>query len=41
VLTVAALGAGPEQARARAYGAASRISFSGMQSRADIAAAEV
>ena len=41
VLTVAALGAGPEQARARAYGAASRISFAGMQSRADIAAAEV
>src|SRR5438105_410945 len=41
VLTVAALGAGPAQARARAYGAAARISFAGMQSRSDIAAAEV
>jgi phosphoribosylamine--glycine ligase len=41
VLTVAALGAGPREARARAYRAASRISFAGMQSRADIAAAEV
>jgi phosphoribosylamine--glycine ligase len=41
VLTVAALGAGPGQARARAYGALARISFAGMQSRADIAAAEV
>lgn len=40
VLTVAALGAGPVQARARAYGAAARISFDGMQSRSDIAAAE-
>ncbi len=41
VLTVAALGTGPAQARARAYGAAARISFAGMQSRADIAAAEM
>jgi phosphoribosylamine--glycine ligase len=40
VLTVAALGAGPAQARARAYGAAGRISFAGMQSRSDVAAAE-
>ena len=40
VLTVAALGSGPAQARARAYGALSRISFAGMQSRADIAAHE-
>ncbi len=40
VLTVAALGAGPVQARARAYGAAARITFAGMQSRSDIAAAE-
>ena len=40
VLTVAALGSGPAQARARAYGAAARISFAGMQSRSDIAAAE-
>ena len=40
VLTVAALGAGPTQARARAYGAAARISFDGMQRRSDIAAAE-
>jgi phosphoribosylamine--glycine ligase len=40
VLTVAALGAGPSQARARAYGAAARISFAGMQSRSDVAAAE-
>src|SRR6267154_2014402 len=31
VLTVVALGAGPAQARARAYGAAARISFAGMQ----------
>jgi phosphoribosylamine-glycine ligase len=37
---VAALGAGPSQARARAYGAAARISFAGMQSRSDVAAAE-
>src|SRR5438477_109893 len=40
VLTVAALGAGPAQARARAYGAAARISFDGMQLRSDIAAQE-
>jgi phosphoribosylamine--glycine ligase len=40
VLTVAALGAGPAQARARAYGAASRISFAGMQLRSDVAALE-
>jgi len=40
VLTVAALGSGPAQARARAYGAAARISFAGMQSRSDVAAAE-
>jgi phosphoribosylamine--glycine ligase len=41
VLTVAALGAGPQQARARAYGAAARIRFAGSQLRRDIAAAEV
>ena len=41
VLTVAALGSGPAQARARAYGAAARISFAGSQSRSDIAAAEL
>jgi len=40
VLTVAALGKGAAQARARAYGAAARISFAGMQSRSDVAAAE-
>jgi phosphoribosylamine---glycine ligase len=40
VLTVVALGAGPAQARARAYGAAARISFAGMQRRADVGAAE-
>jgi phosphoribosylamine--glycine ligase len=40
VLTVVALGAGPAQARARAYRAASRISFAGMQLRSDIAALE-
>ena len=40
VLTVAALGAHPAQARARAYAAASRISFAGSQLRSDIAAAE-
>ena len=39
VLTVAALGAGPAQARARAYGAAARIAFPGMQLRTDIGAA--
>ena len=41
VLTVAALGAGPAQARARAYAAAAQIRFDGMQLRSDIAAAEV
>jgi phosphoribosylamine--glycine ligase len=41
VLTVAALGAGPSQARARAYGAGARIFFAGMQSRSDVAAAEM
>jgi phosphoribosylamine---glycine ligase len=41
VLTVAALGAGAAQARARAYGAAARISFDGAQLRRDVAAAEV
>jgi phosphoribosylamine--glycine ligase len=41
VLTVAALGTGAGQARARAYGAAARISFEGAQMRRDIAAAEV
>ena len=40
VLTVCALGSGPAQARARAYGAASRISFAGLQRRGDIAASE-
>ena len=40
VLTVTALGAGPSQARARAYGAASRLEFAGMQLRQDIAARE-
>jgi phosphoribosylamine--glycine ligase len=40
VLTVAALGTRAAQARARAYGAAARISFAGMQSRSDIAASE-
>lgn len=40
VLTVVALGTGPAQARARAYGAAARISFAGMQLRSDIAALE-
>jgi phosphoribosylamine--glycine ligase len=41
VLTVAALGAGPAQARARAYGAAAHVRFAGMQSRSDIALAEL
>jgi len=41
VLTVAALGSGPAQARARAYGAAARLSFAGSQSRSDIAAGEL
>ncbi len=40
VLTVAALGAGPSQARARAYGAIARLGFRGMQFRQDIAARE-
>ena len=40
VVTVAALGADAAQARARAYGAAARISFAGQQRRSDIAAAE-
>jgi phosphoribosylamine--glycine ligase len=40
VLTVVALGTGPAQARARAYGAAARISFAGMQGRSDVGAAE-
>ena len=40
VLTVAALGAGPSQARARAYGAVARLEFAGMQVRQDIAARE-
>ncbi|HUJ25618.1 MAG TPA: phosphoribosylamine--glycine ligase [Myxococcales bacterium] len=39
VLTVAALGSGPSQARARAYGAAARIEFAGVQFRKDIALA--
>jgi phosphoribosylamine--glycine ligase len=38
VLTVAALGKDAEAARARAYGALSRIHFDGMQARRDIAA---
>jgi phosphoribosylamine--glycine ligase len=38
VLNVTALGAGPAEARDRAYDAASRISFEGMQIRTDIAA---
>jgi phosphoribosylamine--glycine ligase len=41
VLTVAALGAGVREARARAYGAAARIRLDGAQLRTDIAAAEV
>jgi len=41
VLTVAALGTGPAQARARAYGAAARISFAGLQKRSDVAAGEI
>jgi phosphoribosylamine--glycine ligase len=40
VLTVSVLGSGPAQARARAYGAAARISFDGLQRRSDIAATE-
>ncbi len=41
VLNVTALGAGPAEARDRAYDAASRISFDGMQIRTDIAARAV
>ncbi len=38
VLSVTGLGAGPEQARERAYAAADRIAFDGRQMRRDIAA---
>jgi phosphoribosylamine--glycine ligase len=41
VLNVTGLGAGPAEARDRAYDAASRISFDGMQIRTDIAARAV
>jgi phosphoribosylamine--glycine ligase len=41
VLNVTALGASPAEARDRAYDAASRISFNGMQIRTDIAARAV
>ncbi|MBK5220887.1 MAG: phosphoribosylamine--glycine ligase [Thermoleophilia bacterium] len=41
VLNVTALGDGPAEARDRAYDAASRISFAGMQIRTDIAARAV
>jgi phosphoribosylamine--glycine ligase len=41
VLNLTALGASPAQARDRAYDAASRISFDGMQIRTDIAARAV
>ena len=41
VLNVTGLGAGPAEARDRAYDAASRISFAGMQIRTDIAARAV
>jgi phosphoribosylamine--glycine ligase len=41
VLNVTALGASPAEARDRAYDAASRISFDGMQIRTDIAARAV
>jgi phosphoribosylamine--glycine ligase len=41
VLNVTALGAGPAEARDRAYDAAGRISFDGMQIRTDIAARAV
>lgn len=41
VLNVTALGAGPSQARDRAYDAARSISFDGMQMRTDIAARAV
>jgi phosphoribosylamine--glycine ligase len=38
VLNLTALGATPAEARDRAYDAAGRISFDGMQMRTDIAA---
>ena len=38
VLNVTALGGSPAEARERAYDAASRIEFEGMQMRSDIAA---
>jgi phosphoribosylamine---glycine ligase len=41
VLNVTGLGAGPAEARERAYDAARRISFDGMQMRSDIAARAV
>jgi phosphoribosylamine--glycine ligase len=41
VLNVTGLGAGPAEARARAYDAAGKISFEGMQMRRDIAARAV
>jgi len=41
VLNLTALGAGPAEARDRAYDAAGRISFAGMQIRSDIAARAV
>jgi phosphoribosylamine--glycine ligase len=41
VLNVTALGPGPAEARDRAYDAASRVSFDGMQIRTDIAARAV
>ncbi|HEX3174496.1 MAG TPA: phosphoribosylamine--glycine ligase [Solirubrobacterales bacterium] len=41
VLNVTALGPGPAEARERAYDAAARISFDGMQIRSDIAARAV
>jgi phosphoribosylamine---glycine ligase len=40
VLTVAALGRGVAEARARAYAAAALVSFDGMQLRRDVGAAE-
>jgi phosphoribosylamine---glycine ligase len=41
VLNVTGLGSSPAEARDRAYDAASRISFEGMQIRTDIAARAV
>ena len=41
VLAVTALGAGPGEARERAYAAAERIEFDGRQMRTDIAARAV